>query len=88
MAFLDKVKEAGSGALDKAKEAGDIGKLKLKISSAEGDIKSLYSELGKKLVENFPDSFNEMFPEEAAKLAELNASIEELKAQIAAVKEG
>lgn len=86
MGFLDKAKELGAKGLDKAKDAGEIGKCKIKIAEAEGDIKGIFAKIGKALAEEHPDVLAEIFPEDAAKLAELNETIDGLKAQIASVK--
>ncbi len=86
MAFLDKLKEKSAIALDKAKDAGEIGKLKLQIESAKGDIRDLYKEVGQKLVEDYPELLAEKFPDASAKLAAAREKIENLKAQIEAVK--
>lgn len=87
MALFDKIKAAGGAAAEKAKDAAEIGKLKLKISAAESEIKTVYSAMGKKLMEEHAEEAQQLFGEEVAKIAELKAQIEALTAQIAAVKE-
>lgn len=87
MAFLDKLKAAGSVAAEKAKDTAEIGKLKLRITGVESDIKGIYAAVGKKLMEENSELAKQNFAEEMAKLEELKAQIAELNAQIAAVKE-
>lgn len=87
MALLDKLKAAGGAAAEKAKDAAEIGKLKLKISSAENEMKSVYGAMGKKLMEENAELASQLFGEDVAKIAELKEQIEALTAQIAAVKE-
>lgn len=86
MSFLDKVKEAASAGVEGAKDLGEIGKLKIKVSEDENKINGLLLEVGKKLVEENPDVFAQLFPEQSQKLAEYKAILADLKQQIEAVK--
>ncbi|MBQ1907983.1 MAG: hypothetical protein II488_04260 [Firmicutes bacterium] len=86
MAFFDKVKEVGSKGLDMAKDAGETAKYKIQISSTEDDIKKVFIEMGKKLLEEHADVAQELFGEEVAKIAELKEKIAGLQAAIDAVK--
>ncbi|MBR0517579.1 MAG: hypothetical protein IJK10_05605, partial [Firmicutes bacterium] len=63
MSFLDNLKETtknlggkmaetASDLKEKASDKIEIEKLKMKISSAESDIKSVYTEMGKKLFQS------------------------------------
>ena len=63
MAFFDKVKEVGSKGLDMAKDAGETAKYKIQISSTEDDIKKVFIEMGKKLLEEHADVAQELFGE-------------------------
>ena len=86
MAFFDKVKEVGSKGLDMAKDAGETAKYKLQISSTEDDIKKVYIEIGKKLIEEHSEVAQELFGEQLAKITELKEKIAGLQAAIEAVK--
>ena len=86
MAFFDKVKEVGRTGLDMAKDAGETAKYKIQISSTEDDIKKVFIEMGKKLLEEHADVAQELFGEEVAKIAELKEKIAGLQAAIDAVK--
>ncbi|MBQ4507239.1 MAG: hypothetical protein II971_08365 [Firmicutes bacterium] len=86
MGLFDKAKEMGAKGLDMAKDAGEIGKLKLQIASTEDEIKKLYVEIGKKLLEEHADIAQELFSEGVGKVAELKAKVEELEKLVDAVK--
>ena len=83
---LDRAKDMGAKGLDLAKDAGEIGKLKLQIASTEDDIKKLYVEIGKKLLEEHCETAKELFGESVEKITELKAKIEELEKMVEAVK--
>ena len=97
MSFFDNLKETaknlGDKAMEGAKVLGDkaadtaeIAKLKMKISSAETEIKNTYTAMGKKLCEEHADYMDKFFTEEKGKLAELTAEIAKLNERIEAVK--
>ena len=86
MGLLDRAKDMGAKGLDLAKDAGEIGKLKLQIASTEDDIKKLYVEIGKKLLEEHCETAKELFGESVEKITELKAKIEELEKMVEAVK--
>ena len=97
MSFLDNLKETtknlggkmaetASDLKEKASDKIEIEKLKMKISSAESDIKGVYTEMGKKLFEEHPEYLEKFFTEEKGKIEELTANIAALKERIEAVK--
>ena len=86
MSFLDSLKSTAKNLGDKAADTAEIAKLKMKISSAESDIKSIYTEMGKKLFEEHPEYLGKFFTEEKGKIDELTANIAALKDRIEAVK--
>ncbi len=86
MAFLDSLKSTGSAAATKAKEAADTAKLKLSISNAEGKIKELYTEVGKKLVTEQAEYAAENFAEQLNAIRDYEAQIEGFKAEIEKIK--
>ncbi len=86
MSFLDSLKSTAKNLGDKAADTAEIAKLKMKISSAESDIKSVYTDMGKKLFEEHPEYLEKFFTEEKGKIDELTATIASLKDRIEAVK--
>ena len=86
MSFLDSLKETAKNLGDKAADTAEIAKLKMKISSAESDIKSVYTDMGKKLFEEHPEYLEKFFTEEKGKIEELTANIAALKERIELVK--
>ena len=97
MSFLDNLKETtknlggkmaetASDLKEKASDKIEIEKLKMKISSAESDIKGVYTEMGKKLFEEHPEYLEKFFTEETGKIEELKATIAGLNDKIEAVK--
>lgn len=86
MSFLDSLKETAKNLGDKAADTAEIAKLKMKISSAESDIKGIYTAMGKKLFEEHSDFLEKFFTEEKGKIEELKATIAGLNEKIAAVK--
>ena len=86
MSFLDNLKSTAKNLGDKAADTAEIAKLKMKISSAESDIKGVYTEMGKKLFEEHPDYLEKFFTEEKGKIDELTANIAALKERIELVK--
>ena len=97
MSFFDNLKEtaknlgdkAAEGATvlkDKATDAAETTKLKMKISSAENDIKSVYTAMGKKLFEEHPEYLEKFFTAEKGKIEELKATIAGLNDKIEALK--
>ena len=97
MSFLDNLKETtknlggkmaetASDLKEKASDKIEIEKLKMKISTAESDIKGVYTEMGKKLFEEHPEYLEKFFTEEKGKIEELTANIAALKERIEAVK--
>ncbi len=87
MALFDKVKEVGLKGLDKAQDLGNQAKIKIAQEKAEFKVKDLYTEVGKTLVEKFPEFFTENFAEQAAALGELQAELAKLADEMAAAKE-
>ncbi|MBO5518184.1 MAG: hypothetical protein J6A42_08935 [Firmicutes bacterium] len=86
MSFLDSLKSTAKNLGDKAADTAEIAKLKMKISSAESDIKGVYTEMGKKLFEEHPEYLEKFFTEEKGKIDELTANIATLKERIELVK--
>ena len=86
MSFLDSLKSTAKNLGDKAADTAEIAKLKMKISSAESDIKGVYTEMGKKLFEEHPEYLEKFFTEEKGKIEELKATIAGLNDKIEAVK--
>lgn len=86
MSFLDSLKETAKNLGDKAMDTAEIGKLKLKISSAESDIKGIYAEIGKKLFAEHSDVAARLFGEQKSKIDGLLAEIEEFNNKIELVK--
>ena len=86
MSFFDSLKETAKNLGDKAADTAEIAKLKMKISSAESDIKGVYTAMGKKLFEEHPEYLEKFFTEEKGKIEELKASIAALNDKIEAVK--
>ena len=86
MSFFDSLKETAKTLGDKAADTAEIAKLKMKISSAESDIKGVYTAMGKKLFEEHPDYLEKFFTEEKGKIEELKATIAGLAEKIEAVK--
>ncbi len=86
MSFLDTLKSTAKNLGDKAADTAEIAKLKMKISSAESDIKGVYTEMGKKLFEEHPEYLEKFFTEEKGKIEELTANIASLKERIELVK--
>ena len=86
MSFLDSLKSTAKNLGDIAADTAEIAKLKMKISSAESDIKGVYTEMGKKLFEEHPEYLEKFFTEEKGKIEELTANIAALKERIEAVK--
>ena len=97
MSFLDNLKETtknlggkmaetASDLKEKASDKIEIEKLKMKISTAESDIKGVYTEMGKKLFEEHPEYLEKFFTEEKGKIDELKATIAGLNDKIEAVK--
>ena len=86
MSFLDTLKSTAKNLGDKAADTAEIAKLKMKISSAESDIKGIYTEMGKKLFEDHPEYLEKFFTEEKGKIEELTANIAALKERIEVVK--
>ena len=86
MSFLDSLKETAKNLGDKAADTAEIATIKMKISSAESDIKGVYTAMGKKLFEEHPEYLDKFFTEEKGKIEELKASIAALNDKIEAVK--
>jgi chromosome segregation ATPase len=86
MSFFDNLKETAKNLGDKAADTAEIAKIKMKISSAENDIKSVYTAMGKKLFEEHPEYLEKFFTEEKGKIDELKATIAGLNDKIEAVK--
>ena len=86
MSFLDTLKSTAKNLGDTAADTAEIAKLKMKISSAESDIKGIYTEMGKKLFEDHPEYLEKFFTEEKGKIEELTANIAALKERIEVVK--
>ena len=83
MAFFDKLGEKGKEALDKGKQAAEVAKYKVQIGSTESDMKKVFTELGTKLVTEYPELAAEKFPELIEQLKGYNDKIDELNAKIA-----
>ena len=66
------IKEGADKAADKAKDIAETTKQKAAISEAERKIKDVYTEMGKNLLEQFPDKAKELFPEQIGKIDEFN----------------
>ena len=79
------IKEGADKAADKAKDIAETTKQKAAISEAERKIKDVYTEMGKNLLEQFPDKAKELFPEQIGKIDEFKAAIEKAKAIIASL---
>ena len=86
MSFFDSLKETAKNLGDKAADTAEIAKIKMKISSAENDIKGVYTAMGKKLFEEHPEYLEKFFTEEKGKIEELKASIAALNEKIEVVK--
>ena len=86
MSFFNNLKATAKNLGDKAADTAEIAKLKMKISSAESDIKGIYTAMGKKLFEEHPEYLEQCFAEEKGKIDELKASIVSLTEKIEAVK--
>ena len=86
MSFLDSLKETAKNLGDKAADTAEIAKIKMKISSAESDIKGVYTAMGKKLFVEHPEYLDKFFTEEKGKIEELKASIAALNDKIEAVQ--
>lgn len=86
MSFFDSLKETAKNLGDKAADTAEIAKLKMKISSAESDIKGVYTAMGKKLFEEHPEYLEKFFTEEKGKIEELKATIASLTEKIELVK--
>ena len=86
MSFFDSLKETAKNLGDKAADTAEIAKIKMKISSAENDIKGVYTAMGKKLYEEHPEYLEKFFTEEKGKNEELKASIAALNEKIEVVK--
>ena len=86
MSFLESLKETAKNLGDKAADTAEIAKIKMKISSAENDIKGVYTAMGKKLFEEHPEYLEKFFTEEKGKIEELKASIAALNDKIELVK--
>lgn len=73
----DKVAEVGNAASDKAKTVAEVAKLNGKIRTAEQDVESLYSKIGKEIYDTrldeqqAPHDFSEDFQEIEEKLKEM-----------------
>ncbi len=97
MAFFDKLKEvgetvaekakdAGSSAVEKSKDAVEIQKLKSQISKSETEMNGIFAEVGKALMEKYPDVAKQYFGDKVEAVSGLMEKIEGLKASIANVK--
>ena len=86
MSFFDSLKSTAKNLGDKAADTAEIAKIKMKISSAESDIKGVYTAMGKKLFEEHPEYLEKFFTEEKGKIEELKATIAGLNEKIEAVK--
>ena len=89
MAFLDKLSSIAKDVTEKAGEAVEITKLKAKVSKEKSAIEDSLKKIGEYYLEKFnagevSDEAVKVFCDE---IAEKNKNIEELMAQIAAVKE-
>ncbi len=86
MALFDKVKEVGLKGLDKAQDLGAQAKIKIEQEKTNAKIKDLYTEVGKSLIEKFPDFFKENFGEAAGTLDVLQGTLGKLAEDLAALK--
>lgn len=86
MALFDKVKEVGLKGLDKAQDLGAQAKIKIEQEKTQSKIKELYTEVGKNLIEKFPDFFKENFGEAAGTLDTLQGTLGKLAEDLAALK--
>ncbi len=94
MGLLDKLTDVGSvlsskgmEAANKAKEMGGISQLKIKISSAEGHIKTAYTELGEKLFTEKADFLAENYPDIVEKIKGFQTEIEGYLQEIETLKQ-
>ncbi len=94
MGLLDNLKEVGSTlsskgqeAANKAKEMSGVSQLKIKISSAEGHIKTAYTELGEKIFNEKADFLAENYPEFVERIKGFQAEIEGYNQEIEELKQ-
>lgn len=89
MAFLDKLSSIAQDVTEKAGEAVEITKLKVKVNKEKSAIEDSLKKIGEYYVEKceegeIPDGAVKVICDE---IAEKNKNIEDLMAQIAAIKE-
>ena len=86
MAFIDRVKEAGSKAAAGAKELGEVGVLKFKVEEAERKLRKVYEELGKSIFDEDQPEAKEKYGDMFEKIVEFKNELEDLNEQIKNVK--
>lgn len=89
MAFLDKLSSMAKDVTDKAGEAVEITKLKAKVGKEKSAIEDSLKKIGEYYLDkcNVGEVSDEVVKVMCAEIAEKNKSIEDLLAQIAAIKE-
>ncbi|NCB42943.1 MAG: hypothetical protein EOM59_10035 [Clostridia bacterium] len=89
MAFLDKLSSIAKDVTEKAGEAVEITKLKAKVNKEKSAIEDSLKKIGEYYLEkcNAGEISDEAVKAFCAEIAEKNKNIEDLMAQIAAVKE-
>lgn len=89
MAFLDKLSSIAKDVTEKAGDAVEITKLKSKVSKEKNAIEESLKKIGEVYMEKFVagEEVDEAVKFFCAEITEKNKIIEELMAQIAAVKE-
>ncbi len=89
MAFLDKLSSMAKDVTEKAGDAVEITKLKAKVSKEKGAIDEVLQKIGGHFMEKFTagEELDEAVAAMCKEVAEHNKVVEDLMAQIAAVKE-
>lgn len=82
------INSAMSKTFDKVEELSKLSRLKLKIGSLKGDIKDIKTEIGEYILEHKDDyQDNEFITEKIKKIEDLGLVINDLKVDIASLKE-
>ena len=86
----DEAEKFTKDAVDKTKKVIDRTKYNYTVSEAEGRIKNILAELGRKLYEEYKDGaeFDEDISEKCEKIDEIQKDIDEIKQKIAETHNG
>lgn len=89
--YLETVSEKGKGVVDAAKDktrtAGRVAKLSMELNTEKGILEETYAELGKVYYEECANSAMGIFAQLCDEITAVNARIEAMEAELAALKE-